>query len=345
MPKWAGKWEGGRFYLNEASEPVYFIERRGRSVKLGAIKESLAMGALASYLENPAQFMRARAPEPEADLPVFITAERINLYMQAIRSCVKDHRDARRSYLLAWSEKGLNLADVDKRTLREKLSEWNGGHRGRVEALNAFCNFLVEEEDLKAWRRFVNPIEPKATRAARVIYSLEEIRATYERLGPGPVRDLFYLRAVSGMHQTEIDQCHKVRIYNGPLPDAGTGLRILGGDHVIQGVLQVIHKGRKRHRCSLDKVSLEAALRLREGVPNRVSVWKRLAPMVPSNLRHTFGTLAGEIGEVISYTGGGVPRAVVAQFMGHRAGSTMLVDRYENMPVPPMMRLPLDLGA
>lgn len=344
MPAWQGKWEGGRFYLNEAGEPVYFIERKGRSVRLGAIKESLALGQLALYLDNPRAFMKAHKPqEPDAPEHVYITTERLNLYMQSIRACVEDHRNARWSYLKQWSEKGIDLADTDKRELREKLAEWKGGHRGRVEALNAFCNFLVEEEDLKHWRRLVNPFDPKHTRAERVIYTLEEIRAMYERLGPGPIRDLFYLRAVSGMHQTEIDQCHKVKIFNGPLPDKGTGLRILGGDHVIQGVLQVIHKGRKRHRCSLDAKSLEAALRLREGVPHRVSVWKRLNPMTPSNLRHTFATLGGEMGEVISYTGGGVSRAQVAQFMGHRAGSTMLVEHYENMPVPPMMRLPFTI--
>lgn len=63
--------------------------------------------------------------------------------------------------------------------------------------------------------------------------------------------------------------------------------------------MQVVHrkksKKERRHRVSVDRPTLEAVLRLREHVPDRVTVWEALAPIVPSNLRHTFVTLAGEI--------------------------------------------------
>lgn len=351
MPTWAGKWEGGRFYLDEAGLPVYFIEKmRGGvnySLKLPTSDPSKAedevRGMLAMFYRDPVRFAKSLEPVRESRPDsVFITVDRVNVYLQSIRDCVKDHRDARKKYISDWGEKGVDLLNVDKAQLKKVLASWDGGHRGRVEALNAFANFLVEEGDLPAWRRFVNPFEPKQTRAERVIYSLDEIRAKLETLEAGPVRDVLYLRATTGMHQTELDQIQGAKVYKGPLPDKGVGIRVLDEDHEIRGVLQVKHKNGQRHRVSLDAAGLEAVLRLQKGVPSRVSVWKKLAPeIIPSNLRHTFATLMGEVGEVIHYKAGGAPRSVVAQFMGHRAGSTILADRYENMQVPPMARLPL----
>ncbi len=346
MPNWAGKWEGGRYYLDSSGRQVFFIERKGRSLKLATHDETHAVGQLALYLENPVKFSRQLLDDaPEAPQAVFITTERVNLYMQSIRDCVEDHRNARRSYIMDWADKGLDLLHVDKRQLREVLASWDGGHRGRVETLNAFCNFLVEEEDLPSWKRFVNPFDPKSTRAARVIYSIEHLRAKLATLEAGLVRDVFYLRAATGMHQTEIDQIKGAKVFNGPLPDDGKGIRLLDGTHEIKGVVQVKHKNGQRHRVSLDQAALDAVLRLRADVPSRVTVWKKLEPeIIPSNLRHTYVTLMGEIGKLVEYKEGGLSRAQVAQLVGHRAGSTMTADRYENMQVPPMALLPLEVA-
>jgi integrase len=348
MPTWAGKWEGGRYYLDEQGRPVYFIERRVNGqvaqIKLPTSEETEAIGMLALFNKDRTRFVKSLEPVKETRPDsVFVTVDRVNLYMQSIRDCVDDHRAARKKYLSDWGEKGIDLMTVDRAQLRKLLASWEGGHRGRVEALNAFANFLVKEDELPTWKRFANPFEPKQTRAARVIYSLEQLQEKLKTLEPGPVRDLFYLRAATGMHQTEIDQIEKAKIYTGPLPDKGVGIRTLGDEHVIRGVVQVVHKNGQRHRVSVDQVALDAVMRLRAGVPSRVGVWKKLQPeIIPSNLRHTFATLMGEIGEEVHYKSGGVSRSIVAQFMGHRAGSTMLADRYENMQVPPMARLPLD---
>ncbi len=72
-----------------------------------------------------------------------------------------------------------------------------------------------------------------------------------------------------------------------------------------------------------------------------MAVWEALKPLVPSNLRHTFVTLSGEVGELISYVGGGVDRSKIAQAVGHRAGSTMTADKYDRLQVPAMIVLPL----
>jgi hypothetical protein len=348
--EWAGRWLGGRFRFLQDGTQVFFIEKmRGGidyNLKLPTDNEEIAKGMFGMFEQNPVAFARGLQParEEAPDLPVYITDDRINLYMQHIRKSVDDHKNARRSYLLQWSERKVDLAHTDKGELRKTLATWDGGHRGRVEALNAFANFLVRdgEQGLKSWKRFENPYDPKATRAERVIYSLEQLKRKYDALGEGRIRDLFYLRAATGMHQTEIDQLEKIKILDGLLPDKGTGLRILDDtNHQIRAVIQVTHKSRKRHRVSLDEHGLECALRLVKGVPNRVTVWKALNPLIPSNLRHTFVTQLGEVGRLVTWKDGGLPRALVAQLVGHRAGSTMTADRYENLQVPPMGWIPL----
>ena len=346
MPAWAGKWKGGRYYLDAKDRHVYFIERRNRVIKLSTHDPDLALGELSRFLADPEAYVRVATPPPTLEAaPVLITKERLQGYMDSIRHAVKDHRKARRSYLHAWSQLGIDLRRTDPKQLAATLKSSNwGGHEGRTEALNAFARWLVQEGELSSWRPVKNPVPARATRAERQAYTIKELQRCWERLKPGRIKDVFLLRVATGMHQTEIDQLQGARLFLGPLPDKGIGIRLLRNKrHVIRGVLQVAHKSRHRHRQSVDAECLKAALRLRKSVPRRSSIYKALAPVVPSNLRHTFVTLAGERGELVTYVGGGVDRAKVAQAVGHREGSTMTADRYEKMQVPPMIRLPLGI--
>lgn len=213
------------------------------------------------------------------------------------------------------------------------VGTWKGGRY--------FARFLVREGDLSSWNPLVNTREPEQTRAKREAYSLETLRDTFARLPAGPVRDLFRVRVSTGMHHTEIAQLVKAPVQTGPLGDTGVAIRTLDGGHEIAGVLQVRHKSRHRHRQSVDAETLAAALRLRERVPDRITTWEQLAPIVPSNLRHTFVTLAGECGRTVVWESGGVSRARIAEVVGHRAGSTMTADRYDKLQVPMMVVLPL----
>lgn len=344
MPAWAGRWKGGRYYLDDQGRQVFFIERRRRVVKLDTHDQDLALGELARFLRDPARYDRdTGGVEPEDDAPIFITKERLTLYLESIRHTVEDHRKARRSYLHAWSELGLDLRTVDRKALRDGLNTFDGGHQGRTEALNAFARWLVKEGELDRWVPLVSHKDAKATRADREAYSLEDLRKAYAALTDQPIRDLFHVRAATGLHHTEIDQLPTARLYSGPLPDRGVGIRTLDDKHEIRGVLQIMHKSRRHHRQSVDAATLRAALRLREGgVPGRVAVWKALEPLVPSNLRHTFVTLAGEVGTLVRREAGGVDRGVIARAVGHRAGSTMTADRYDKLQVPPMIKLPLN---
>ncbi len=361
MPAWIGKWKGGRFYLDEEGRRVFVIEamRGGQryTVKLDTHDEELAVGELVRFNQDPGAFTTGPVVRASTILePVLITKERLALYLESIHATVKDHRAARFSQLTDWAEHKLDLRTADRKTLRTALAKFDGGHRGRVEALNAFARFLVKEGDLPSWNPLVNHRAAAETRAEREAYALEQLAETYKRLDPGPIRDVFHLRVATGMHHTELEQLAGAKLTAGPLPDRGAWVRELpplppekkgqkAKPHQIAGVLQVVHRKKskvdRRHRVSVDRATLDAALRLREGVPGRITVWKALEPLVPSNLRHTFITLSGEVGELVTYKAPGVDRARIQQIVGHRTGSTMTSDRYDKLQVPPMIKLPL----
>ena len=137
-------------------------------------------------------------------------------------------------------------------------------------------------------------VSPEALRGApREAYSLEQLRACYARLKSPAVRDVFLLRAATGLHHTEVQQPVECALYSGPLPDSGVGLRKLGGVHEIRGVLRVVHRKKhkkaRRHRVSLDATCLAAAERLRNGVPIRTVMWEHLAPLAPPMIRLPLG--------------------------------------------------------
>lgn len=353
MPRWAGYWKGGRYYLDDQGRPVYFIERRKRVIRLATHDQELALGELARFWSAPESYQVERPAPPAPELePLYITAARVDDFLESIRGAVKDHRRARASQLKGWAKLKLDLRTASPRALRAALATFSGGHRGRVEALNAFARFLVREGELASWTPLQNTREPKATRAARVAYTVEQIRAAYAKLDAGPVRDLFRVRVETGMHHTEIRQVLGLAVSDAPLPDTGAALRQLPMHEHFLGVVQVVHRKKakklheRRHRISLGRGTWSALLRLRAHVPDRVTTWEKLGEVgiVPSNLRHTYTTLAVEVGRLVTYTAGGVDRAQVAQVLGHRAGSAMTADRYDRSQVPPLILLPLDLG-
>jgi integrase len=349
MPAWQGKWKGGRYYTDELGRPVYFIERKGRSLRLKTHDEQTAISELGRYLDDPEAYVRKPPPEASTE-PVHITKERVQLYLDHISGGVKDHRDAKKKQIHEWADLKLDLRSVDRNALRLALASFKGGHRGRTETLNAFCRFLVREGDLPSWNPLVNTKKPKASRAERVAYSIEQLKEAFANLTVREQRDAFRLRVSTGMHHTEIQQLEGARLCTGPLPDKGAWIRTLPEGHEIAGVLQVLHKKKdkkeRRHRVSLTADCLAAALRLQaRGVPTRSAMWKNLEPhVVPSNLRHSYVTLSEDCGRLVEYAeGGGVERSRIAQIVGHRAGSTMTADRYDKQQVPPMIVLPLGI--
>jgi integrase len=374
MPAWAGKWRGGRYYLDDSGKRVFFIEsnRKGvpRAIQLETHDEELAKAQLAQFRSNPATFLRLLKP-PEPELPpeaVTITPERVNLYLASISNRARDYYNAKRADLYGWATwrdsegRPLDLRTVDKKTLRVILDTFKGdgkdrrrtgGFKRRAESLNCFANFLVREGDgLKEWSPLtVMPNQrPAQTRAEQVAYSPEEIRAAWLKLEDQALKDVLHLRVATGMHYTEIQQLVGARLLTGPLPDKhpviGSGFiraELDNKAHEIRGVVQIRQKTKPRHRVSVNALTLEAALRLRAGAPSRFDVYNAFVAigMVPSNLRHTYTTLRGK-GRIIHYDEGGVSLDEVAELLGHRVGSKMTGSRYDKLQVPPMMKLPLD---
>lgn len=360
MPKWVDTWMGGRFYLDPKGREVYVIEKmtgsQRYSVKLKTHDVEIAKAEFTRFLQDPVAYVRPPTPDVPTEA-VLITEERVTLYLESIGSAVKDHRTARRKDLIAWGNykdsagQPLDLRTVDKRSLRVALASFRpktgdskrrtGGFKRRVEALNTFANFLVSEGDLVTWRPFSTNEKPASTRAERVAYSIDELVQRYRTLTSAVMRDLMKLRASTGMHHTEIAQLQGCKIFSGPLPDTGAGIRKLGGDHEIAGVLQFKQKRKPRHRISVNADVLEAALRLHKRVPSRIAVWEALDPLVPSNLRHTWITLAGEWGEWVQFRGAGVNLDQIQQIAGHSIGSKVTLSNYDKLQVPPLVRLPI----
>jgi hypothetical protein len=369
MPKWQGRWKGGRYYLDDLGRQVFFIERRRRSIRLRTHDPELALGELARFLDDPVAYCRP-APEPTGPAaPVHITIERVKLYLEHIHKAVEDHRKARRAYLLDWANwrddhgRPLDLRNVDRATLRVALGEFGGGHAARVETLNAFARFLIREAELDRWNPLVNTRAPRESRAERVAYDVAKLDHAFARLDKAAelyqqnptasgahsraVRDAFVLRAATGMHHTEIEQLSRCKTYDGPLPDKGVGIRQLPDGGEIAGVIQFRQKTKPRHRVSVPSRVLVAALRLREGVPDRITMWYALGELgiVPSNLRHTWITLAGEAGRTVHYRTRGATLDEIQQAAGHRIGSKVTLSNYDKLQIPPMIVIPLGFIA
>lgn len=346
--QWVDKWDGGRVFLADKKQARWVIERQvgmeRYSITTPARNEQEALGELALFMRDPEAYARGfRGQVGEGAL--LITQPLIDAYLLHIADRVIDHRRAREKHLKDWMRMGLDLRGASILDWKTALRKFDGGHKGRVESLNAFARWLVAEGRLDAWKPVTAPKEATVPRGVKEAYSVDDLHTLAARLR-GRVRDAVVVRALTGLHHTELEQVVGAKVTERPLPDKGVWVRTLGPAHEIRGVLQVVHKSRRIHRQSLDGVGLAAVLRLKEaGVPDRVTMWEAMSPLLPSNLRHTFVTLAGECGELVTWAGAGVDRARVAQVVGHRAGSTMTADRYDKAQVPPLIRLPLRFDA
>lgn len=251
-------WGGGRYYLDGDGNPVFLIEamRGGKrySIKLRTHDKKRALAEFARFNEDPEAYVRPPVKPVSASTdPVFITEALVSeylAYLERVKNAVKDYRAAKASYLADWADLGVDLRTMDKAALRVALASFDGGHKGRLEALNTFANWLVKDKEgkvLASWPKFDLPAEfaPKATRAERAAYTVEELQAAYANLQTQPLRDLFRLRIMTGMHSTEIDQLEECKVSPRPLPEKGVAIRTLDGKHEIAGVLQVMHKSRR----------------------------------------------------------------------------------------------------
>ncbi|WNG25810.1 hypothetical protein F0U62_18655 [Cystobacter fuscus] len=273
-------------------------------------------------------------------------------------------------YLIAWAEAlgGRELRTVTLAELNALLGRWTTARHKRIVTLKAFTAWarrtgqLARQDDptldLAVPAAAPRPVDARA-------FTAEKVQAFYSALrnytfSPGygedapedaprvlvdmqPIRDVFVLRALCGMHGTEIERLAR-----------GEGsIRVLRGEGEIAGTLVFPHKRGGEHVVSVDAQALAAAQRLQAvgRAPDRVATSRAVARVVAAHpelrgfalerLRHSFVTL-GAAGRVVTARAGGVPVELLSQVAGHTSTTTTR-RHYLGVHVPPLVVLPLRL--
>jgi integrase len=230
---------------------------------------------------------------------------------------------------------------------------WIPAEHKRVIVLKALTAWMREEKGL---RRQDDPtldlktpeiVPEKSVRAKG--YPMRVVERVYAELGPQEVRDVFLMRAKTGMHDTEIDRLARGEGVLRPVREDPSG---------IAGVIAFPHLKKKQgHSLSVDAQTLAAAERLQlrgRGVTrmilkravDRACAAAKVEPAIhPGQLRHSFATWATTVGEEVhAQNQRGVDLTKVAERMGHlgkRTTAMFYVDL--NVSVPMMVKLPLRL--
>ncbi len=167
MPRWTGRWDGGRTYVNKQGDTVWVLEkqvhRRLYTTRLSAGNEKDALAELALFRRDPAAYV-ARAQEAKAaeettpgNAPVLLdlpTVERFLGYLKS-QGRTERHRKNVLHYLAHWAEVlyGKDLRQLRLQDLKQALNGWFDAEAGdipakrhRIAAIKAFCSWLREEE-------------------------------------------------------------------------------------------------------------------------------------------------------------------------------------------------------
>lgn len=228
--------------------------------------------------------------------------------------------------------------------------------RQHARDLRSFTHWMRREGRLASGQDASRDLEIPQPRSRRsqgsVGYSIERVAEVYGSIRSGEteqlsadvvqaVRDVIALRALTGMHHTEVER----------LARGNWKVRRLEGFGEIAGTVVVLHKRGVPHPLSLCAKALAAAERLqkRGSAPEKKTVHRVIDACVrgdrfrPGELRHSFATWADQFGrEVRPAESSGVPRDLIARVMSHRSVKTT-AGHYIDTQVPPMIALPLVL--
>ncbi len=135
MPRWTGRWDGGRTYVNKQGDTVWVLEKQvhGRlyTTRLSAGNEKDALAELALFRRDPAAYV-ARAQEAKAteettpgNAPVLLdlpTVERFLGYLKR-QGRTEGHRKNVLHYLAQWDEVlyGKDLRQLRLQDLKQAL--------------------------------------------------------------------------------------------------------------------------------------------------------------------------------------------------------------------------------
>lgn len=376
------KWPGGFVRLGRDGQEVFVIERglNGRPWKftLDVRTEKQALAELALFERDPNAYQtRAQHRQEHGGGGFRLDGDTLAAFRTTCQAAVERGQltashvnHTLRPYLLAWAKalKGQELRAVSLADLRRHLDDWPTATHKRIVALKALTAWArktgkLARKDDPTLDLEVPPATPRPV--ADRGFTAEQLAAFYAALrdyefAPGwgddappeaprtrvslqPVRDVFVLRALTGMHHTEIERLAR-----------GEGrIRALEGEGEIAGTLIFPHKRGGEHVVSVGAQALAAARRLQAAgeAPNRVATSRAVARVVESHpelegfamerLRHTFVTL-GAGGRVVTARGGGVPVELLGQVAGHTSTSTTR-RHYLGAHIPPLVVLPLEL--
>ena len=359
------RWTGGRVRQNLDGSTTWVIEKMFGGKRfvaaLSATTEREAEAEFAKFQADPDGYMKDRADERRPRLVLFrrleLTPALIDTFCRkgATRfadgtEVSKGHAASVRRSLLKWSRalKGQSLRHLRTSELESWLDRWETDRRGHASALKSLTRWLRRRDELTdehdATRNLVVPQPTPERRNRRKAMSAATIENIYRNLDSQAARDEVRIRAATGQHGREVSRLAR-----------GQGMVTrIDGDPGIAGVIEFKHKTGAQHRVSVDAPTLAAVERLigrgKTLSENRFTkIWKRALERSgedgkPGALRHSFGTLASEVGIQVKPVGrvGGVALDAVAEVLGHRSTRTTR-EFYRDVAVPNRIDLRLRL--
>ena len=379
MSGWTGKWAGGRTKIDGKGRAQWVLERmvagRRFTKVLDATSEKQALAELALFERDPEQYVTAKeaAAKARADA-IIIDAPTGAGFLADLRRKGRTEPYIRyiRSYLADWVERlgAVDLRQVTLQQYRQALAKMKGAEHKRIVALKSLTAYLREQGRLTRTQDATLDLKTPTIKPARPMderaYTMEHVQKFYAALSSyryvtgyradrqpeegefqtvdmQPVRDVFVLRALCGMHGTEIER----------LAEGKGVINILEGYGEIAGTLFFPHKSGEGHVVSVDAQALAAAQRLqaRGQAPNRVYLSRAMRRTAQQSglevielerLRHSFITWAVAGGTLVQPKDGGIPIASIAELVGHKTQRTTR-RFYLGTFIPPMAKLMLRL--
>ena len=360
MANWIGRWAGGPIAQRKDGRKVFYIERmvdhRRFLIALRVVDEA-AEGELALFNRDPRAYVKRRNNDRERSGAV-LTVDTVGDFLDHLKEKGRSlkYRNGVHYYLGEWMDwfAGRPVPEVTAAQLAKALAKWGNARRNRTIVLKSFATWLRTEQHLLS--RGEDPtldiLVPQAVPEKTIRdkgHSLNHVEIIYRFVEEQDVRDVICLRAHTGMHESEASRIATRNARFEPVENGGE----------IAGVLVFPHKSGNHHRQSVSAQPFAAALRLAAtGRPIENKRQQReiaracehlreilghdFSCIMPGEFRHSFTTWAGTFGREIKLHDSGVPRARVAEAIGHESSRT--TNRfYDGTRVPAMIAVPLRL--
>lgn len=380
MGQWVGRWAGGRIAKTKAGL-IYHLEKQvdGKPVggSLGPIGEKGALDELRLFHDNPHAYKTKPVRDAEAASKiaeavaetragaVVMTPLKIASFIEYFtkgRDNAKHAKDHLR-YLTAWAigplaGRDLRLPYTTLADLNRGLDTWTTCVPKRIVALRAFSRWLRKRGELTTatdptlMLECIQAEKPDEQEKAAKVYTPEHIALHYKHLDRQDVRDVIYVRSMTGMHLSEIGRVAKGK--RGRLEALKEGGEV-GGKAVYT------HKNKRTHVTTLTVAAFAAFQRIakRGRIPDSKSIIncmdranlaareetkdENLGTVVIANLRHSFVTNCRKRGREVK-----VPNTealsiqLIATRIGHTSTNTT-TGWYDASDWPSLIIPPYDL--